>query len=88
MKKHYHIRLEGDTKNDGFRFRAFRDANILELCGWVAEVENYIIIEAEGEEGNLKTFIEQCTNGFSRKRPEKVEVEEKPLRHFGKFLIL
>lgn len=88
MRKHIQIRMKGDVKNKGLRFQAMREAYQYNISGWVAELNDSLRIEAEGEEDNLNKFIERCKKGLEYSIPVSFEISEKPLLYFDRFLIL
>lgn len=88
MRKHIQIRMKGDVKNKGLRFQALREAHQYNISGWVAELSDSLRIEAEGEEANIEAFVERCRKGLDYKVAITMEISEKPLLFFDRFLIL
>lgn len=70
MKRHLQIFVTGHLKNTGFRFFALRIASLLNINGEIKQDGDKIIIDAEGEDFNVKDFITWCHTG-----PESCEVE-------------
>ena len=70
------LKIYGRVQRVFFRDSSRRKARKLGLVGWVKnESDSSVKIIAEGEEKNLKEFIEWCYNGPILARVEKVEVE-------------
>lgn len=88
MRKHIQIRLHGDLSNKGIKLRALREALRLNIFGWISEADHLVKIEAEGEESDLDAFVLKCREGFSRAIPDYFSLENKPLHHYDRFMIL
>lgn len=88
MKKHIQIRIKGDVKNKGLRFQVLREAHQYNINGWVAELSDSLRIEAEGDEGNVVAFIECCRQGLDNNLSFSLEIKEKTLMYFDRFIIL
>ncbi len=70
------IRMFGRVQGVLFRDSARRNAQKLNLAGFVRnERDGSVYIEAEGEEENLKEFLEWCRKGPFFARVDKMESE-------------
>lgn len=88
IRKHIQIRLYGDLNNRGIKLRALREAFRLNIFGWISETDHLIRIEAEGEVSDLDAFALRCREGFSSAIPDYFSLENKPLYHYDRFMIL
>jgi acylphosphatase len=85
-KKHFNIRVYGNVQGVFFRASARTHALALEISGLARnESDGSVYLEAEGDEKNVKQFIEWCRRGPERAVVTKVEVEEAPLKNFSSF---
>ncbi|MFN4132170.1 MAG: carbamoyltransferase HypF [Caldimicrobium sp.] len=89
MKKAYQIVVRGIVQGVGFRPYVFNLAKICHLTGWVKNTQKGVEIRIEGEEENLKKFIDL----FPQRVPSHAKIfslfiEEVPLSHFEHFVIL
>lgn len=88
MMKHLEITITGKVQNVGFRFYAQKTAHELDLTGFVKNrKDGSVYIEAEGEEENLKRFVDWCHKGPPWASVETVSVIEAPLVNFRGFLV-
>ncbi|MEO0230008.1 MAG: acylphosphatase [candidate division WOR-3 bacterium] len=77
--KRYHIRVDGIVQGVGFRYFTLRIARMFSIKGWVRNMpDESVEIEAEGEEENLKLFLEKIKEGPPAARVEKILVSELP----------
>jgi len=84
----YHITVSGRVQGVGYRYFALKTALSLGVKGYVKnQVDGNVFIEAEGDESNLKLFIDQCKKGPGWAYVDKVEVTEFPLRGYHEFNI-
>jgi len=90
MIKRASLKIYGRVHGVFYRDSARRKAKKLGLVGWVRnEPDKTVKIIAEGEEKNLKKFIEWCYNGTILARVEKAEVEwEEAEGEFERFKII
>jgi acylphosphatase len=87
MKKHLKIRVHGKVQGVYFRASAVDKAHIYAVAGFTRnEPDGTVYIEAEGEEENLKSFIEWCHIGPPRALVEKVLIEEGDLKNYQNFI--
>jgi|ERR1043165_9718883 acylphosphatase len=85
-KRHFNIRVYGSVQGVFFRASARTHADALDISGLARnESDGSVYIEAEGEESNLKQFVEWCGRGPERAVVTKVEVQEAPLKNFPSF---
>jgi acylphosphatase len=81
--KHLNIRISGKVQGVFYRASTKESADRLGIKGFVRNEGNGdVYIEAEGEEGQLKLFLEWCQRGPTRARVENVEVVESSLVNF------
>ena len=88
MKKHFSIRITGWVQGVFFRASTKERADAFDITGLVRnEPDGSVYAEAEGEEENLKKFIEWCHRGPSGARVETFDIREGPIRNFSRFVI-
>lgn len=88
MKKHFAIKISGLVQGVFFRASAKEKADSLHLCGFVRnEPDGTVHIEAEGEEEDLKVFVDWCHHGPPRAKVEKCDIKEAVLKEFSRFII-
>lgn len=64
MPKHLHLKIFGDVQGVNFRWYARNKARELDIVGWVKNMlDGTVELAAEGEEENLKKFLEWCKIG-------------------------
>ena len=72
MKKRIHIKIYGRVQGVWFRKWAQSKANEFGISGWVKNEPNGCLrLEAEGNEGGLSRFVEECHEG-----PEKAIITD------------
>ncbi len=75
--KHLNIRVSGKVQGVFFRASAKERADLFGLKGFVRnEPNDDVYIEAEGEEEQLRLFLDWCARGPSRARVDILEVKE------------
>jgi acylphosphatase len=85
-KNHFNISVRGKVQGVFFRASARKHAEALELNGFARnESDGSVYIEAEGEEDNLKQFIEWCHRGPERAEVTEVTVTEDIIKNFSSF---
>ena len=88
-KKHFNIRVYGSVQGVFFRASARTHAQALDITGLARnESDGSVYMEAEGEEKNLKQFIEWCRRGPERAIVTNVEAEEGALKNFSSFEVM
>lgn len=86
--KHVSIHVFGKVQGVFFRASTKEKAEEFKIKGNVRnDADGSVSIEAEGEEENLRTFMEWCKRGPKFAHVERCEVNEKPLQHFKNFSI-
>jgi len=86
VKKHFNIRISGAVQGVFFRASTRTHAEALEISGFAQnEDDGSVYIEAEGEENNLRQFIEWCHRGPERAQVTNVEVTEAAMKNFMSF---
>jgi acylphosphatase len=87
--KHLKVRVHGKVQGVYYRATTVERAKVYGVCGFVRnEKDGTVYIEVEGEEENLKQFIEWCHIGSARAVVEKVVIEEGELRHYKSFITI
>lgn len=89
MKKQIVLKIYGKVQGVFFRDGSRRKAKELNLSGSVSnEPDGTVAVVAEGEEKDLKEFIEWCKNGPDHAKVDKVDVEwAEPAGEFDDFTI-
>jgi len=89
MRKHLNIKIYGRVQGVLFRYSAKQKAKESGIKGFVRnELDGTVYIEAEGEEENLKQFLDWCHKGPFFASVKKVEVKESDIKNFDDFVIL
>lgn len=74
--KRLKIKIYGQVQNVGFRFSAKKKAETQGLNGFTRNEENGgLYIEVEGEEKELKYFLDWCRHGPPLAKVEKIDFE-------------
>lgn len=88
MKKHLEIRITGLVQGVFFRASTKEKADALRLTGLVRnEPDGAVYAEVEGDEEDLKLFVQWCHQGPPRANVQKCEVREGSLRNYSRFVI-
>lgn len=88
MTKHLNIKIQGLVQGIFFRQTAKEIADNLKLKGFCRnEADGMVYCEAEGEEVNLKKFLEWCRQGPALAKVEKADVQEDIMKNFKDFTI-
>jgi len=89
MIKKVKIKIFGDVQGVFFRYSAKEKAWQLGLKGWAENADDGTVeITAEGEEENLKKFIDWCYAGPPMAKVEKTEIEwQEAKNEFQEFMI-
>jgi hydrogenase maturation protein HypF len=75
--KRFQVRVTGIVQGVGFRPFIFRIAQEFKLTGWVLNDSQGVIIEVEGDQANLETFLYKLkTSSPPRSRIESLEIKE------------
>ena len=86
--KHLSIHVFGKVQGVFFRASTKEKAEEFKIKGNVRnEADGSVSIEAEGEEENLREFIEWCKRGPKFAQVERCEVQETTLQNFKNFSI-
>ncbi|MEO0086543.1 MAG: acylphosphatase [candidate division WOR-3 bacterium] len=90
MKKRYHIFVSGRVQGVFYRDFTRRQAKRFNITGWVKNLwDGRVEVVAEGEEENLKKFIEELEKGPPAARVENLEIkEEEATLEFDDFEII
>ena len=90
MRQHLNIKIHGQVQGVFFRHSARQKAEELGIKGFAGnEPDDSVYIEAEGEEENLKKFLDWCRQGPDSAEVKKTESEFKPtIKNFSEFVIL
>jgi acylphosphatase len=74
-KKHINITISGRVQGVGFRYSARSVAKYMNITGFARNIPgNKVYIEAEGDETQLKDFVEWCHKGPSNCRVDNVAI--------------
>ncbi|HEY0743137.1 MAG TPA: acylphosphatase [Chryseosolibacter sp.] len=88
MRKHYNITVAGRVQGVFFRASTKTSADHLNIHGFVKNLpDGTVYIEAEGEDENLKLFLEWCSQGPKAARVDSCEVHESEIKNFKHFEI-
>ncbi len=90
MCKHLNIKVSGQVQGVFFRDSARQKAEELGIKGFTRnESDDSVYIEAEGEEKNLKKFLNWCRQGPAFAQVKKVESKfSSESKNFNEFMIL
>ena len=88
MKKCVIITIIGKVQNVGFRFHTHKKAKSLNINGFVRnKIDGSVYIEAEGEENNIKEFIDWCRIGPSWARVDNLQIQDSVVSGYSNFRI-
>jgi acylphosphatase len=88
MKKHFNIKVIGEVQGVFFRASTKEKADTYGINGYVRnETDGSVYIEAEGEEADLKKFIQWCQQGPVHARIESCKASEAPMTGYKDFVI-
>jgi acylphosphatase len=88
MRRHWHMIISGEMGNAALRLHVLYGASIHKLVGEVRQEADRLIIDAQGEEGDLEDFRKWFSNGPTRGKIKQMDIEEKPLYKYQDFKIL
>ncbi len=88
MKINYHIEIRGNVNHLGNKLKIMILANQCNIAGSVSEKEHQLEIEAEGNEKDLKDFIEICRKKFAGEGIVNMTVKEQNPTYYDDFSIL
>jgi len=84
----YLVRIYGIVQGVGFRYFALKKANLLGIKGFVKNLpDGSVFVDCEGDEENLKIFLEYLKEGPSFSRVEKIELKEETPKGYSSFVI-
>ena len=72
------IIVRGKVQDVSFRSFAKRNADLLELRGFVKNTDKGVEVIAEGNKDNIETLIEALRTGSEKSVVKKVEIEWQP----------
>jgi acylphosphatase len=88
MKQHFSIRVLGKVQGVGFRYHTRQKAISLQIYGQVKNhYDGSVLIKAEGEEENLKLFLDWCKKGPDWARVDQILINEEPVENVNDFVI-
>jgi acylphosphatase len=88
MKKYLTIKISGVVQGVFFRASTKEKADSLGIAGIVRnEPDGSVLVEAEGEEKDLQSFVNWCRHGPPRAKVQNTEVREGGLKNFAGFII-
>lgn len=85
--KTVHLTIFGKVQGVFFRATAKKQAESLDLTGWVSNTRDHVEALITGEAEKIDSFIEWANEGPDRAQVEKVSVSEMPLEKFEEFKI-
>jgi acylphosphatase len=86
--KHLSIHVFGSVQGVFFRASTKEKAEALNIKGNVRNnADGSVSIEAEGEDENLRQFVEWCKQGPKLAQVERCEVKDTGIRNFKNFSI-
>jgi acylphosphatase len=89
MRKHLDIKVFGRVQGVNFRSAAETKAADLGIAGFIKnEADGSLYLEAEGEEAELRNFVDWCKTGTPWSEVERVEVSEGGTRNFIDFEVV
>ena len=84
--RHVNITVSGRVQGVGFRFESLRKANAFNVRGFAKNMANGdVYIEAEGEEKNIKAFIQFCKEGPFLANVEHLDVTDGDVKNYSAF---
>lgn len=89
MIRHLNIKICGQVQGVFFRQFVYAKAKELRVVGFVKNLpDGTVYVEAEGEEKNLKKFLNFCYQGSPLSKVENIDFEfSNELKNFDDFLI-
>jgi len=89
VRKQINLKIYGKVQGVFFRDSSRAEAKELNLSGWAKnKTDGTVEMVAEGEDKNLKKFIEWCKYGPDHAEVEKVDVEWlEPTSQFSDFIV-
>lgn len=88
MRKGLSIRVHGRVQGVFFRLAAKEKALQLGLAGMARnEADGSVLLEVEGEETDLASFVEWCRTGSEQAWVRRLEVAEAAARGVSDFII-
>ena len=74
-KKRVTLKIYGVVQGVFFRYNTVEKAKELQITGWAKnEPDDTVVVDAEGEENNLKKFINWCNSGPEHAKVEKIDI--------------
>lgn len=84
--KHLNISINGMVQGVGFRYQARSNARYMNIRGFVRnEPDGSVYIEAEGNEEDLRRFVQWCREGPGSARVDDVSVTQGAIKNFRGF---
>ncbi len=88
MRRHLNIKVFGQVQGVFFRHSARQKAEELGVKGFARnEPDDTVYIEAEGEEKDLKIFMDWCRQGSDSASVDKLKTKESEIKNFKDFRI-
>lgn len=88
MKQAVQLKIKGIVQGVFFRQSTVEKARELDITGWIRNCEDGSVeLEAEGDEGLLKVFIQWCSRGPRNAKVDEVERYDISPRDFVGFQI-
>jgi len=84
----FHALVRGRVQGVGFRYSAVREADRLQINGWVRNcIDGNVEVWAEGPEAHLSLFLEWLNYGPQFSRVDSVRKEIKEPKGYGSFTV-
>lgn len=85
----YSVKVKGIVQGVGFRPFTFRTARAFNLCGFVQNTSEGVLIEIQGEKNNCNGFVSALKdNSPPLAYIEDIKIAEKPIKNESDFVIL
>ncbi len=82
------VRVYGRVQGVGFRAWIKKNADKLQLTGWVKNCEDKTVeCEVSGEEKDLDIFLKECKKGPLLSKVEKISLKKNSFKKFNDFTI-
>jgi len=83
---HFDILIQGEVKGKGLAFRVMKSADQFTINGQVNYIDNdKLIIEAEGDNKQLKQFLDWCITLKQEKGIKEVIFTENSFKNYNQF---
>jgi acylphosphatase len=88
MKKHIELVVRGRVQGVSFRYQAKEAADISGIYGYARNMpDGSVVIEIEGEEEQLMSFIDWCKAGKTLATIKQIDTKEGEIKGYREFQI-